>query len=321
MTENNTAIAINEMTKIFRSGLGGVTLTALDKVTFDVRRGEIFGLLGPNGAGKTTLIKILLGSLKTTGGGASIFGENIAAWRSREKVGYLPENHRFPQYMTGYQTLRCFGGMAGLSGSDIKAKADPLLDLVGMKQWRDTKIRKYSKGMMQRLGLAQAMLNDPELIFLDEPTDGVDPIGRREIRDILKNLKKQGKTVFLNSHLLAEVETTCDRVAILDKGRLLKVGPVTGLTEMKPSFKIETVVLHDEARKLISEKYNWAQIDGNSIAIAFHAEKDVNGLIDLLRQNNVELLAVTPIRMGLEDSFMQLVRGAQSRATEGGTNA
>lgn len=321
MTENNTAITISEMTKVFRAGLGGTAVTALDKVSFDVRLGEIFGLLGPNGAGKTTLIKILLGSLKATGGGASILGENIVSWRSREKVGYLPENHRFPQYMTGIQMLYCFGGMAWLSGADIKAKAGPLLELVGMTRWRDAKIRKYSKGMMQRLGLAQAMLNDPELIFLDEPTDGVDPIGRREIRDILKNLKKQGKTVFLNSHLLAEVETTCDRVAILDRGKLLKVGPVTGLTETKPSFKIDTVSLSDDARARVMEKYNRAQIDGNAITIAFHAEPDVNGLIDLLRACNVELLAVTPIRMGLEDSFMQLVRGAQKNVSEEKTDA
>ncbi len=321
MTENNTAITIREMTKVFRAGLGGTALTALDKVSFDVRRGEIFGLLGPNGAGKTTLIKILLGSLKATGGGASILGENIISWRSHEKVGYLPENHRFPQYLTGMQMLFCFGGMAGLSGADIKAKAGPLLELVGMTRWRDTKIRKYSKGMMQRLGLAQAMLNDPELIFLDEPTDGVDPIGRREIRDILKNLKKQGKTVFLNSHLLAEVETTCDRVAILDRGKLLKVGPVTGLTETKPSFKIDTVSLSDDARSRVMEQYDRAQIDGNAITIAFHAEPEVNGLIDLLRACNVELLAVTPIRMGLEDSFMQLVRGAQKNVSEGKTDA
>lgn len=318
MNDNNTAISIHEMTKVFRASLGGTAITALDKVSFDVHRGEIFGLLGPNGAGKTTLIKILLGSLKSTAGGARIFGDDIISWRSREKVGYLPENHRFPQYMTGLQNLLCFGGMAGLGFSEIKAKAAPLLELVGMTDWRNTKIKKYSKGMMQRLGLAQAMLCEPELIFLDEPTDGVDPIGRREIRDILKNLKKQGRTIFLNSHLLAEVETTCDRVAILDKGKLLKVGPVTGLTEMKPSFKIDTVELPDDARKLVIEKYHWARIDGNSIAIAFHAEKDVNGLIDLLRQNNVELLAVTPIRMGLEDSFMQLVRGAAQNSAPGG---
>ncbi len=322
MTENNTAISINDLTKVFKAVFGGTVVTALDKVTFDVRRGEIFGLLGPNGAGKTTMIKVLLGSLRATGGGATIFGEDIISWRSHEKVGYLPENHRFPLYMTGMQTMKCFGGMAGLSAAQIKAKAGPLLELVGMTRWSDTKIRKYSKGMMQRIGLAQAMLNDPDLIFLDEPTDGVDPIGRREIRDILKDIKRQGRTIFLNSHLLAEVETTCDRVAILDKGKLLKVGPVVGLTEMKPSFKIDTVQLTDDARARISEKYNWAQIDGHTISIAFNDEKDVNGLIDLLRGCNVELLAVAPIRMGLEDSFMQLVKGAaQNTVQEGRSDA
>ena len=145
--------------------------------------------------------------------------------RARLSVGYLPENHRYPGYLTGEQVLRSFGALSGVTGPLLQSRTTTLLELVGMKDWRSVKVKKYSKGMMQRLGLAQAMINDPDLLFLDEPTDGVDPVGRAEIRDLLRNLKTRGKTIFLNSHLLSEVEMISDRVAILDKGRLLRSGP------------------------------------------------------------------------------------------------
>ena len=205
--------------------------------------------------------------------------------------------------------LACYGGMAGLSHSEVKTRSASLLERVGMTQWRNTRIKKYSKGMMQRLGLAQAMINDPDMIFLDEPTDGVDPIGRHEIRSILLDLKKQGKTIFLNSHLLAEVESVCDRVAILDRGRLIKTGPVSGLIGSKPAYRIELTALPDEIASEVKTQYPHAQIEQNAIAIGFHEARDVNGLIDLLRGRGAELISVTPIKVSLEESFMQLIRG------------
>lgn len=308
MNNSAAAIRVENLTKIYKSALGANEVQALSDVSIEVQRGEIFGLLGPNGAGKTTLVKVLLGALRVTSGQGFINGHEISNPAARRKVGFLPENHRFPSYQTGLQMLLCFGGMAGLSRKEIFDKADALLELVEMSQWRDTKIKKYSKGMMQRLGLAQAMLNDPDIVFLDEPTDGVDPIGRRQIRNILVELKKQGKTIFLNSHLLAEVESVCDRVAILDRGHLIKTGPVHNLISMKPSYQVETVELNGEIIEEIKIAFPDAVVEENKITVTLDNEYQINGLIDLLRQNYIDILSIVPHKVSLEDSFMQLIR-------------
>jgi len=291
----------------------GKEVKALNDVSLEVNPGEIFGLLGPNGAGKTTMVKILLGSLRPTSGSASINGYECLKWEARRRVGFLPENHRFPAYQTGMQMLYHYGGLAGMSPSEIRPRAEELLKLVDMSRWGKTKIKKYSKGMMQRLGLAQALLSDPDLIFLDEPTDGVDPIGRREIRDILLSLKNQGKTIFLNSHLLAEVEAVCDRVAILDKGILIKVGPVSGLIGGKPAYKIETRHISPEVADRITHLYPDSQVIGAIISVTFEDGLEINKLIDLLRSSGVELISVVPQKLSLEDSFMKLIRGEAGR--------
>ncbi|MEW5923151.1 MAG: ABC transporter ATP-binding protein [Candidatus Zixiibacteriota bacterium] len=309
MNSTTAAIRVEDLTKIYKSAFGANEVRALTNVSLEVQRGEIFGLLGPNGAGKTTLVKILLGSLRITGGTAFINGHSIDNPEARSKIGFLPENHRFPSYQTGLQMLLCFGGMAGLSREEIRKKATPLLELVEMTQWRDTRIKKYSKGMSQRLGLAQALINDPDIIFLDEPTDGVDPIGRHQIRNILFDLKKQGKTIFLNSHLLAEVESVCDRVAILDKGKLIKVGPVHSLIAMKPTYHVETAELNEEIEVEIKIAFPSARIEGSTIVITLEDQYQINGLIDLLRQNYIDIIAVTPEKISLEESFMQLIKG------------
>src|SRR5262245_18670611 len=188
-------------------------IEALKGVTLGVEKGEIFGLLGQNGAGKTTMVKILLGITKPSFGEASLLGEPVGTVPIRRRVGYLPEDHRFPDYHTGYSLLDFYGALLDMPRSERKQRIPEMLELVGLKGRMHYKIRTYSKGMKQRLGVAQAILHDPEIIFLDEPTDGVDPVGRREIRDMLHQLKEEGKTIFLNSHLLGEVELICDRVA------------------------------------------------------------------------------------------------------------
>ncbi|UCD17068.1 MAG: ABC transporter ATP-binding protein [Candidatus Zixiibacteriota bacterium] len=308
MSDQTTAIQITGISKNFRGTLRGNEVRALVDVSLAVNHGEIFGLLGPNGAGKTTLVKILLGALRPSAGTATINGHDITTAAARGRVGFLPENHRFPPYQTGLQMLYCFGGMTGMSRSEIRVKADGLLELVGMSQWRGTRVKKYSKGMMQRLGLAQVMLNDPEIVFLDEPTDGVDPIGRHEIRNILLDLKKMGKTIFLNSHLLAEVESICDRVAILDRGKLIKTGPVAGLIDVRPAYRIETTGLNVETAQKIQDVYPGAIIDDNRIRVTFDDPLQVNGLTDLIRECGVSLISVTPEKISLEESFMQLIR-------------
>src|SRR5256885_2008857 len=196
-------------------------IRALKGVSLRVERGEIYGLLGQNGAGKTTLIKILLGITRDSGGEARVLGEPAGKAEVRRRVGYLPEDHRFPDYHTAYSLLHFYGELLGVRRSERRRRIAAALEMVGLVGRMHYKVRTYSKGMKQRVGIAQALFHDPELIFLDEPTNGVDPIGRKEIRDMMTALKEQGHTIFLNSHLLGEVELICDRVAILARGKLV----------------------------------------------------------------------------------------------------
>ncbi len=281
---------------------------ALNNFTFTVNEGEIFGLLGPNGAGKTTLIKILLAITFPTSGSASVFGMDSKNYKWKYKVGYLPENHRFPNYLTGEQVLSYYGRLAGMkNNAEFQKKITELLELMNLGQWRKTKIKKYSKGMMQKLGLAQSMINNPDLIFLDEPTDGVDPIGRKEIRDILMNMKEKGKTIFLNSHLLSEVEMICDRVAILNKGDLIKEGKVDDLTKTEDIYLIHTVepIDMEVKRKILT-------VDGNAGIgeTEIHTEAGIaklNQIIDILRASQLSVNTVTQKTNTLEELFINVI--------------
>ncbi len=212
-------------------------IQALKGVSITVERGEIFGLLGQNGAGKTTLIKILLGILNATDGSAQLLDEPVGKVAVRKRIGYLPEDHRFPDYHTGASLLEYYGTLLEMPRSKRRARIPEILEVVGIKGRMHSKIRTYSKGMKQRLGIAQALMHDPEVIFLDEPTDGVDPVGRREIRELMQELKKRGTTMFLNSHLLGEVELICDRVAILDRGEVIRLGGIAELTQQKGNLR------------------------------------------------------------------------------------
>jgi ABC-2 type transport system ATP-binding protein len=281
----------------------------LNEFTFNVEQGEIFGLLGPNGAGKTTLIKILLAITFPTAGSAKLFGTDVTNYKAKTKVGYLPENHKFPSYLTGEQVLSYYGQLSGMKeGADMNKRIDEMLGMMNLTQWRKTKIKKYSKGMMQKLGLAQSMLSDPDLIFLDEPTDGVDPIGRKEIRDILSQIKARGKTIFLNSHLLSEVEMICDRVAILNKGDLIKEGNVDDLTRAENIFAIHTV----EAISM-EIKQKVLAVDGN----AGIGEKEINteagldklnNIIDILRSGKINIQTVNQKTSTLEELFINVIK-------------
>ncbi len=211
---------------------------ALKGVSIRVEKGQIYGLLGQNGAGKTTLIKILLGIVRLTDGEASLLGAPAGAASARRRVGYLPEDHAFPGYHTGYSLMEFYGSLYGMAASERKKRIPETLELVGIAGRMHSKIKAYSKGMKQRLGIACAMMHDPDLIILDEPTDGVDPMGRREIREVMAQLKERGHTIFLNSHLLGEVELVCDRVAILQQGKLVREGTIAELTKTKGTFVI-----------------------------------------------------------------------------------
>ena len=231
-TNAEFVIEARSLSKSYRNGIiRRRDFQALQKVDLTVHRGEIFGLLGPNGAGKTTLIKLLLGIIHPTSGVARVLSENAGSRHARQRIGYLPENLVFPRHHTGEGALYFYGRLSGLSEATIGKQVGPLIELVGLKGRQREPVRKYSKGMRQRLGLAQAMLHDPEILILDEPTDGLDPLGRSQIRELIEQLKQRGKSVFLNSHILQEVELVCDRVAIMARGQVRAIGGIDDLID------------------------------------------------------------------------------------------
>jgi len=231
---SDLAIDLKQVTKVYKR-----RVRALDGIEMVVRRGEVFGLLGPNGAGKSTLVKIIMSVTRPTQANGMVLDHPVGSKASLMKVGYLPEHHRFPRYLTGRQTLEFFAALSNIDKPTRQKRAAELLETVGMTNWADARVSTYSKGMMQRVGVAQALVNDPDLVILDEPTDGVDPVGRREIRDVLLALKAKGKTVFVNSHLLSELEMMADRVAILVAGRVVQQGTMDELTRDSQCFSIE----------------------------------------------------------------------------------
>lgn len=303
-------ISSTSLSKVYRNGiLNRKPVTALDDFSLEVESGQIFSLLGPNGAGKTTFIKILLSLAHATSGSAAVLGEQLPSVRIRSRIGYLPENHRYPGYLTGEQVLRLFGNLSGVPFRTVEARITPLMQMVGMDQWKRMKVKKYSKGMLQRVGLAQALINEPDVIFLDEPTDGVDPVGRKEIRDILKNFRNQGKTIFLNSHLLSEVELISDRVAILNKGRLLKTGTVDELTTAGSQYQIGFVPPMPEPFRLEAAALVLSISYGPEfLTVELKTMQDLNRLIDLLRKHGVEITFITKQRSTLEESFISLLK-------------
>ena len=237
-----TAIYVNQLSKVYTEGLVFRRKhKALREVNLEVKSGEVFGLLGPNGAGKTTLIKILLGILHPNQGKASVLDMEAGSKAARRRIGYLPENLIFPRHHTGRSALYFYGRLSELSDSQIAAKEHELFELVDLTGRQHEPVRRYSKGMRQRLGLAQALLHDPDLLILDEPTDGLDPMGRSQIRDLLSRLKERGKTVFLNSHILQEVELICDRVAVMALGELRGMGTIEHLIQQNPMAQRGTV--------------------------------------------------------------------------------
>ncbi len=236
----NFALDLRDVAKTYRSGLlGRSEVRALRGVEMRVHRGEIFGLLGPNGAGKSTLVKILMTVIRPSSCKGTMLGHPVGHKASLRRVGYLPEHHRFPEYLTAGQVLDYFGALSDVPRTDRRKRSGELLDLVGISKWADHKVKGFSKGMRQRLGIANALMMDPELVVLDEPTDGVDPVGRKEIRQVLTRLRDQGRTVFLNSHLLSELEMVCDRVAIMVQGLVTAQGTIDDLTRESRRYEIE----------------------------------------------------------------------------------
>jgi ABC-2 type transport system ATP-binding protein len=304
------AIETAGLIKVYRSRWKRREVRAVDDISLRVPRGTIFGLLGPNGAGKTTFVKLLLSAVHPTSGSALLFGRDARDPQARRPIGYLPENHRFPTYFTGHGMLDFYSALSGLDPVRRKKLIPEMLELVGLGQWGAVRIGKYSKGMLQRLGLAQALIHSPSLLILDEPTDGVDPVGRRQIREILTRFEEQGVTIFINSHLLAEVETFCRDVAILHKGKVALSGKMRELTAGK-GYRL-TVPNAPEPlsgnlfEQLRSQSISAAARDG-VIDFQFPTRESANQAVDLLRAQRCEIEALAPTTSTLEDVFVRTV--------------
>lgn len=279
----------------------------MDQVSLQVPRGAVFGLLGPNGAGKTTFVKLLLSAVHPTQGRALIFGRNADEPEARRPIGYLPENHRFPTYFTGAGMLDFYAALSGLDSARRKKLIPEMLELVGLAQWGDVRLGKYSKGMLQRVGLAQALIHSPSILILDEPTDGVDPVGRRHMRETLTRFEEKGVTIFINSHLLVEVELFCKEVAILDKGKVALSGKLHDLRAGK-GYRLTVAnqapeALLDELRgKATSSAANDGMVD-----FQFATREQANEAVDLIRSQRCDIEALVPTTSTLEDVFVRTV--------------
>jgi len=281
--------------------------TAVRSLTLEVPRGEVFGFLGPNGAGKTTSIRMLLGLAAPTDGRAQVLGRPAGDVATRRKIGFLPEHFSFYDWLTAAELLRFHGRLYGMAPADLRRRTPTLLDLVGLTDHGDKRLRDFSKGMLQRIGLAQALLNDPELIFLDEPTSGLDPVGRRLVRDLIKAQRERGATVFLNSHLLSEVEITCDRVAFIKHGEVLETRELRGAAE-------EVLRISMRVRKLTEETINglspWAsslRLDGERLSFSVSSADVLPEILRFLVGRGVDVFEVTPQRTSLEEMFLEIV--------------
>jgi ABC-2 type transport system ATP-binding protein len=300
------AIETEGLVKIFRSRWSGKEVRAVDGISLRVDRGVTYGLLGPNGAGKTTFVKMLLSCAYPTAGRAMVFGRDSREPDARLPIGYLPENHRFPTYMTGNGMLDFYGALSGMDNAARRKRIPEVMAMVGIAEWGDIRLGKYSKGMLQRVGLAQALMHAPSLLILDEPSDGVDPIGRRQIRDILHALEEQGVTIFLNSHLLAEVELFCRQVAIIHRGKVALQGKVKDLIAGS-GYRVEAERVPEQVeRELRSKATAVTQRNGN-VEFLFGTRDEANGAVDLLRAEQCTIEAMARTVSTLEDVFVKAI--------------
>ena len=306
-------VQIENIRKVFRVGFWGRRVTAVDQLSLDVRRGEVFGFLGPNGAGKTTTIKMLMGLIYPTSGQARIFGHAVGDPAAKAKLGFLPESPYFYDYLTSREFLNFYGHLFGLWGGSLDRRVDELLELVGMSHAKDLQLRKFSKGMLQRVGIAQALINDPELVVLDEPMSGLDPIGRKEVRDLIFRLKESGKTVMFSSHILHDAELLCDRVAMIMKGRLVACGQVSELIQQGTTHEVEMVVdrLSPEGLEHLRVLATKVMVSGERVIAVLSSQRQVDEALEVIRAAHAKLVSLTPHKASLEDLFIREAKGVQ----------
>jgi len=304
------AVVAEHLSKTFRVGFWGRKVQAVVDLSVEVRRGEIFGLLGPNGAGKTTTIKMLLGFVRPSSGRASVAGFPAGSLPSRRKLGYLPENPSLYEYLNGIEYLRFAGRLTGLSRADAARSADKLLEKVGLAGRADRAIRRFSKGMVQRLGLAQALIGDPEIVILDEPMSGLDPIGRKDVRDLIFSLRGEGRTVLFSTHILSDVEAICDRIGIIAEGRLTDCGTLTSL--LKPGVRAVELLAQDVPAqlktRLASDGARILERDDGTV-LTFASEASAHAAVREIVTAGGRLVSLLPHRDTLEALFVQRARG------------
>jgi len=283
---------------------------ALHPLHLTVEEGEVFGFLGPNGAGKTTTLKMLMGLVFPTSGSARLLGRDWTDPEVKARIGFLPEQPYFYDYLTAHELLNYYGQLSGVPGKDRKRRIDEVLQRVGLTDVKGVQLRKFSKGMLQRAGIAQAILHDPNLVFFDEPMSGLDPMGRREVRDLMEQLKHEGKTVFFSTHILSDAEALCDRVAIIHQGELRGVGAVADLTSSVQG-KVEVIWQGTEVPPSMKALGAECHVTGDTVrAVLAESQQDV--AIDALRRERMRLIAITPVRTSLEEYFIEKLQQAET---------
>ena len=297
-------LKIEQLTKEFASGFLHRRVKVLDNLSLWVQPGEVYGYLGANGAGKTTTLKLLLNLLRPSSGRIWVMGRPAKDVNVRAKVGFLPENPYFYDYLTAREFLRFYGQLFGLPRGILAFRVDELLEMTGLTRSRDMPLRSYSKGMIQRVGIAQALINDPELVILDEPMSGLDPVGRKEIRDIILRLKDNGKTVFFSTHILSDAEQLCDRVGILLGGKLVREGTLEDLlAEQVQGIEVTVEALAAEAAFKIGEMAQSVARHGDSTIITLQKKDDTDKLLKLILDCGGRVISLMPQRATLEDLF------------------
>jgi len=306
-----TVVHTDGLTKDFTTGFWRPRPhRGLDGVSLEVSSGGVFGLLGPNGAGKSTTLKLLLNLLRPTSGRAEVLGLPPGDLRARRRLGYLPENPTFYDYLTAEELLRYFAGLCGFTGAECRARATRMLDLVGIEADRRRLMRQFSKGMVQRVGIAQALIHDPELVVLDEPMSGLDPVGRRDVRELILRLRNEGRTVLFSSHILSDAEVLCSRVGILAKGKLVAAGPLAELTASgsRGCEVVATGVPSAFVARLAHREVKVVEIADGRYAFELPADSAPEPFVAELAASGGTLVSVTPLRTTLEDVFLERVR-------------
>ena len=301
MPSDTLAIETHNLRKLFGDKV------AVQNLTLTVERGEVFGFLGPNGAGKTTSVKMLLDLITPSGGEGFLFGKSLTNPKVRQRIGFLPEHFRFHDWLNADEFLALHADLYHMPTLEARKRIVELLELVGLTPHATKKLREFSKGMLQRIGLAQALLNRPDLVILDEPTSGLDPVGRRLVRDIIRDLRERGTTVFLNSHLLSEVEITCDRVAFIKHGEVIHTSPLQTLMEGEVSLEIRAKNLRPEVVGGLSHWSQNVRADGEHLSMTINSEIHLPEINRYLVVQGVDVYALRPQHVSLEDLFIQIV--------------